>query len=206
MIQYKVTWPGSPPRKRLVKTSRLLSRYRCNHVVYLCIDFGPVSGSEIFASHANEYVFHAAPKPMLNRSLMRSAAHATSPTVSAYESATSPATTSTPTYLWLNTSSLPSCTNNCSISFETGGVYSWLRLQITETLTYATVLYLIQNGTNSTSTTTIYNTELGTVTPPTYTNSAGTITTQFSTWNPYSSQYQQLTLYVISQCQLCISI
>lgn len=71
------------------------------------------------------------------------------------------------------------CTLNCSRSIADLASVTWGQMAITATYTAETVFLIVNNQTNSTRTSTIKNTEINfaDITPPTNTNSAGTVTT-----------------------------
>lgn len=78
--------------------------------------------------------------------------------------------------------------------------YGWTQAYVVATQTLATVLTIIsdQNGTNVTSVTTIYNTELDTKWPvPTDINSDGTKTSVYTTFDPWRNESVAITALVI---------
>ena len=72
-----------------------------------------------------------------------------------------------------------SCAANCQLSGEAVGTGSWSQFSLSTTVTAFTEVLIINNQTNTTSTSLITNTEvLGSFTVPTATNSLGTRTYQ----------------------------
>ena len=74
------------------------------------------------------------------------------------------------------------CPNACSRQQSSLGYVSWSQMSITATYTAETLLYIVNNRTNSTRTSTIKNTEINfaNISTPTATNSAGTVTASIS--------------------------
>ena len=74
------------------------------------------------------------------------------------------------------------CPNDCNRHASGLNHVSWSQMSITATYTAETLLYIVNNRTNSTRTSTIKNTEINfaNISTPTSTNSAGTVTASFS--------------------------
>ena len=74
------------------------------------------------------------------------------------------------------------CPNDCNRHVSGLNYVSWSQMSITATYTAETLLYIVNNRTNSTRTSTIKNTEINfaNISTPTSTNSAGTVTASFS--------------------------
>lgn len=68
---------------------------------------------------------------------------------------------------------MTTCSPNCDLPTQAYSYVDWVQASIATTITAATVVLVVNNGTNSTRTSTVYNTELGGYTLPD-TNSAGT--------------------------------
>lgn len=71
------------------------------------------------------------------------------------------------------------CGGQCWRDYQPIDYIQWIQMPITATVTAETLLFIVNNRTNSTRTSTIYNTDLNLAdyTSPTTTNSAGTVTT-----------------------------
>lgn len=71
------------------------------------------------------------------------------------------------------------CGGQCWRDQQPAYYIQWLQMPITATVTAETLLLIVNNRTNSTRTSTVYNTDLNLAdyTSPTTTNSAGTVTT-----------------------------
>ena len=91
------------------------------------------------------------------------------------------------------------CPADCTLYWEQYASFDWWSASVVATVTLATVVTVIgqgEDGMNTTTVTTVYNTETNTDWPtPTNTNADGTQTVVTSTWNGYKRAYDQLTLY-----------
>ena len=74
------------------------------------------------------------------------------------------------------------CVRDCTRTQSDLAYISWSKMSITATYTAETLLYIVNNRTNSTRTSTIKNTEINfnNISAPTSTNDAGTVTASFS--------------------------
>ena len=72
---------------------------------------------------------------------------------------------------------LTSCLSSCYLhGYPQASTLTWVRITPTTTVTYATVVALVNNALNTTSYSTIYNTNLGNHSLPSTTNSHGVVT------------------------------